>query len=84
MPNLIVIDGGKGQLSSAEIALKKGWSKYSYHFFSKRKWRNIHNWFIWAFANFKKEYCLTFASNFKRDESHRFGLAYNLKLREIR
>ena len=36
-PNLIVIDGGKGQLTTAEFVLKKNRFEYTNYFFSKRK-----------------------------------------------
>ncbi|NOJ28961.1 MAG: excinuclease ABC subunit C [Nitrososphaeraceae archaeon] len=82
LPNLIVVDGGKGQLSSANDALKRlglkipaiGLAKENEELFMI----DIEEGLILPRNN----------SGLKilqhiRDEAHRFGLAYNIKLRKI-
>ncbi|HYY70882.1 MAG TPA: excinuclease ABC subunit UvrC [Nitrososphaeraceae archaeon] len=82
LPNLIVIDGGKGQLRSAEIALKKIGLKIPIISLAKE------NEEIYTIGSpdplqiSKKNIALHLLQSL-RDESHRFGLAYNVKLREI-
>jgi excinuclease ABC subunit C len=82
LPNLIVIDGGKGQLRSAEIALKKIGLNIPTISLAKE------NEEIYTIGSpeplqiSKKNIALHLLQSL-RDESHRFGLAYNVKLREI-
>ncbi len=82
LPNLIVIDGGKGQLSTAYAALKKlnlkidliGLAKENEEIFIIGQDDGLvlprHNNGLKILQHI-------------RDEAHRFGLSYNIKLRKI-
>lgn len=83
LPNLIVIDGGKGQLSSAEIALKKVGLHIPIISLAKENEEIYTNGSSKPLQISKKNIALHLLQSL-RDESHRFGLAYNLKLRKIR
>ncbi|MGB0027259.1 MAG: excinuclease ABC subunit UvrC [Nitrososphaeraceae archaeon] len=82
LPNLIVIDGGKGQLNSAANAL--GRLGLEIPCISIAKAEEI----IYSYGS-DKEIILPKSSaalkivQLARDEAHRFGLAYNMKLRKI-
>jgi excinuclease ABC subunit C len=83
LPNLIIIDGGKGHLNIALKALKKiGLEKLECVSLAKEN----EEIFI-SFSNDpiiipKNKKSLKILQHI-RDESHRFGLAYNRKLRKI-
>jgi excinuclease ABC subunit C len=83
LPNLIVIDGGKGQLSSAEIALKKVGLNIPIISLAKEN-EEIYTIGLSEPMQISKKNIALHLLQTLRDESHRFGLAYNLKLREIR
>ena len=82
LPNLIVIDGGKGQLRSAQTALKKIGLNITLISLAKENEQiytlNSSN----PLEPSKRNIGLHLLQAL-RDESHRFGLAYNVKLREI-
>ncbi len=83
LPNLIVIDGGKGQLSSAEIALKNVGLNIPIISLAKEN-EEIYTIGLSEPMQISKKNIALHLLQTLRDESHRFGLAYNLKLREIR
>ncbi|HET7642151.1 MAG TPA: excinuclease ABC subunit C, partial [Nitrososphaeraceae archaeon] len=83
LPNLIVIDGGKGQLRSAEIALKKIGLNIPLISLAKENEQIYTLNSSTPFEPSKRNIGLHLLQAL-RDESHRFGLAYNVKLREIR
>ena len=83
LPNLIVIDGGKGQLSSAEIALKNVGLNIPIISLAKEN-EEIYTIGLSEPMQISKKNIGLHLLQTLRDESHRFGLAYNLKLREIR
>ena len=83
LPNLIVIDGGKGQLRSAEIALKKVGLHIPIISLAKEN-EEIYTIGLYKPLQISKKNIALHLLQSLRDESHRFGLAYNLKLREIR
>jgi excinuclease ABC subunit C len=83
LPNLIVIDGGKGQLKSAEIALKKIGLNIPIISLAKENEQIYTLKSSIAFEPSKRNIGLHLLQAL-RDESHRFGLAYNVKLRQIK
>ena len=83
LPDLIVIDGGKGQLRSAEGALKKIGLNISLISLAKENEQIYTLKSSTPFEPSKRNIGLHLLQAL-RDESHRFGLAYNVKLREIR
>ncbi|HET9805385.1 MAG TPA: UvrB/UvrC motif-containing protein, partial [Nitrososphaeraceae archaeon] len=83
LPNLIVIDGGKGQLSSAEIALKKVSLNIPIISLAKEN-EEIYTIGLSDPLQISKKNIALHLLQSLRDESHRFALAYNHKLREIR
>ncbi|MGH9981294.1 MAG: excinuclease ABC subunit UvrC [Nitrososphaeraceae archaeon] len=82
LPNLIVIDGGKGQLSSAQIVLKMMGLNIPLISLAKENEDIYTNFFPEPLQISKKNPALHLLQ-FLRDEAHRFGLAYNIKLRAI-
>ena len=82
LPNLIVIDGGKGQLRSAEIALKKIGLNIPIISLAKEN-EEIYTIDSSEPLQISKKNIALHLLQSLRDESHRFGLAYNVKLREI-
>ncbi|HET8792345.1 MAG TPA: hypothetical protein VFM31_01015, partial [Nitrososphaeraceae archaeon] len=83
LPNLVVIDGGKGQLRSAEGALKKIGLNIPLISLAKENEEIYTLNSPTPFESSKRNIGLHLLQAL-RDESHRFGLAYNVKLREIR
>jgi excinuclease ABC subunit C len=81
-PNLIVIDGGKGQLSSAEIVLKKMGLNTPIISLAKEK-EEIYTTSSPKPLQLSKKNTALHLLQSVRDEAHRFGLAYNIKLRAI-
>ena len=81
-PDLVVIDGGKGQLSAAISALKEigieipcvSLAKENEKIFVPKKSKSI------VIAKNKDSLKIL---QYARDETHRFGVAYNRKLRKI-
>jgi excinuclease ABC subunit C len=83
LPNLIVIDGGKGQLRSAEIALKKIGLNIPIISLAKENEQIYSLESSNAFELSKRNIGLHLLQAV-RDEAHRFGLAYNVNLRKIK
>ena len=81
-PSLIVIDGGKGQLSAAQIVLKKMSLKIPLISIAKEN-EDIYTNFSSEPVQISKKNTALHLLQFVRDEAHRFGLAYNIKLRAI-
>ncbi|MGZ5508871.1 MAG: excinuclease ABC subunit UvrC [Nitrososphaeraceae archaeon] len=81
-PNLIVIDGGKGQLSSAEIVLKKMGLNIPLISLAKEN-EEIYTTSSPEPLQISKKNTALHLLQSVRDEAHRFGLAYNIKLRAI-
>jgi excinuclease ABC subunit C len=81
-PNLIVIDGGKGQLSSAQFVLKKKGLNIPVVSIAKEK-EEIYTSCSADPLQISKKNPALHLLQFVRDEAHRFGLAYNIKLRAI-
>jgi excinuclease ABC subunit C len=81
-PNLIVIDGGKGQLSSAEIVLKKIGLNTPIISLAKEN-EEIYTTSSPKPLQLSKKNTALHLLQSVRDEAHRFGLAYNIKLRAI-
>src|SRR5688572_13165249 len=81
-PNLIVIDGGKGQLSAAQIVLKKMSLNIPLISIAKEN-EDIYTNFSSEPVQISKKNTALHLLQFLRDEAHRFGLAYNIKLRAI-
>jgi excinuclease ABC subunit C len=81
-PNLIVIDGGKGQLSSAEIVLKKMGLNAPLISLAKEN-EEIYTTSSPKPLQISKKNTALHLLQSVRDEAHRFGLAYNIKLRAI-
>jgi excinuclease ABC subunit C len=82
-PNLIVIDGGKGQLSSAAIVLKKIGLNIPLISLAKENEEIFTTSSPEPLQISKKNTALHLLQSV-RDEAHRFGLAYNIKLRAIK
>jgi excinuclease ABC subunit C len=81
-PSLIVIDGGKGQLSAAQIVLKKMSLNIPLISIAKEN-EDIYTNFSSEPVQISKKNTALHLLQFVRDEAHRFGLAYNIKLRAI-
>src|SRR5918993_4630710 len=81
-PNLIVIDGGKGQLASAQVVLKKMDLNIPLISLAKEN-EDIYTTFSPEPLQISKKNPALHLLQFLRDEAHRFGLAYNIKLRAI-
>jgi excinuclease ABC subunit C len=82
LPNLIVIDGGKGQLKSAQIALKRIGLNIPTISLAKEN-EEIYTIDSSDPLRISKKNIALHLLQSLRDESHRFGLAYNIKLRKI-
>lgn len=82
-PNLIVIDGGRGQLSSAAIVLKKMGLNIPLISLAKENEEIFTTSSPEPLQISKKNTALHLLQSV-RDEAHRFGLAYNIKLRAIK
>lgn len=82
LPNLIVIDGGKGQLSAAIIALKKVGLNITIISLAKEN-EEIYTIDASKPLQISKKNTALQLLQFLRDEAHRFSLAYNVKLRKI-
>ena len=82
-PNLIVIDGGRGQLSSAAIVLKKMGLNIPVISLAKENEEIFTTSSPEPLQISKKNTALHLLQSV-RDEAHRFGLAYNIKLRAIK
>lgn len=79
-PNLILIDGGRGQVKSAKVALDKaGWSVPVFGLAKRREWLYTPNVDIIKLA--KSSLSLRLLQNI-RNEAHRFAISYQLKLRK--
>ena len=81
LPDLIVIDGGKGQLSSAMKVFAITWIKITMYFFGKE------NEEIYVPKNKNPIIISKLKPSLKilqhvRDETHRFGVAYNRTIRK--
>lgn len=81
-PNLIVIDGGKGQLGSAQFVLKKKGLNIPVVSIAKEN-EEIYTSCAADPLQISKKNPALHLLQFVRDEAHRFGLAYNIKLRAI-
>lgn len=81
-PNLIVIDGGKGQLGSAQFVLKKKGLNIPVVSIAKEN-EEIYTSCSADPLQISKKNPALHLLQFIRDEAHRFGLAYNIKLRAI-
>ncbi len=81
-PNLIVIDGGKGQLGSAQFVLKKKGLNIPVISIAKEN-EEIYTSCSADPLQISKKNPALHLLQFVRDEAHRFGLAYNIKLRAI-
>lgn len=81
-PNLIVIDGGKGQLTTAEFVLKKMCLKIPIISLAKEN-EEIYTINSREPLQISKKSTALHLLQSLRDEAHRFGLAYNIKLRAI-
>lgn len=81
-PDLIVIDGGKGQLASAQIVLKKKGLNIPVISLAKEN-EEIYTSYSSDPLQISKKNPALHLLQFVRDEAHRFGLAYNIKLRAI-
>ena len=81
-PNLIVIDGGKGQLTTAEFVLKKIGLNIPIISLAKEN-EEIYTINSREPLQISKKSTALHLLQSLRDEAHRFGLAYNIKLRAI-
>ena len=81
-PNLIVIDGGKGQLTTAEFVLKKMCLNIPIISLAKEN-EEIYTINSREPLQISKKSPALHLLQSLRDEAHRFGLAYNIKLRAI-
>ena len=81
-PNLIVIDGGKGQLTTAEFVLKKMYLNIPIISLAKEN-EEIYTINSREPLQISKKSTALHLLQSLRDEAHRFGLAYNIKLRAI-
>lgn len=82
LPDLIVVDGGKGQLSSAVSALKKAGLHISCISIAKENESIYSPNLISPIQIPRRTQALKLIQNL-RDEAHRFGLAYNRHLRKL-
>ncbi len=83
LPDLIVIDGGKGQSNCAIDALHKVWLRNTRVYRLKRK-MSISIIQVLSILSSFLEIVELKALQYIRDEAHRFGLAYNRNLRRIK
>ena len=83
IPDLIVIDGGKGQLSSAINAIHKIGLDVPCISLAKEN-EEIYTPYSSKPIILPKSNCALKILQHIRDEAHRFGLAYNINLRKIR
>jgi excinuclease ABC subunit C len=81
MPNLIIIDGGKGQLSAAMQELQKLYIKIPMVSIAKRFEEIYFPGSRFSLKLDRKEKALKFIQEI-RDEAHRFAIAYNRLLRK--
>jgi len=81
MPNLIIIDGGKGQLSTAMNELKKLYLRIPMISIAKRDEEIFFPGSRFPLKLGKKEKALKFVQEM-RDEAHRFAISYNRLLRK--
>ena len=82
IPNLIVIDGGKGQLHSATNAIYKLGIDIPCISIAKEN-EEIYTTFSPEPIILSKGNCALRLLQYIRDEAHRFGLAYNVNLRKL-
>lgn len=82
VPDLILVDGGKGQLSAAQGALEKKGMEIPVAALAKRK-ESLYfgDWEESSLSGPEEEPALRLVQRI-RDESHRFALSYHRKLRE--
>lgn len=83
MPDLIVIDGGKGQLSAAMTELEKLYLKIPIISLAKRFEEIYFPGSRFPLRLDHKEKALRFLQEI-RDEAHRFAIKYNRTLRKVR
>ena len=83
LPDLVLIDGGKGQLKSAVEAISKLDLKIQCISIAKEK-EEIFVPFSGAPIVIPKSNKSLKILQYLRDEAHRFGLEYNIKLRELK
>ena len=81
-PNLIVIDGGKGQLTTAKFVLNKMCLNIPIISLAKEN-EEIYTINSRKPLQMSKKSTALHLLQSIRDEAHRFGLAYNIKLRTI-
>ena len=81
-PNLIVIDGGKGQLTTAKFVLNKMCLNIPIISLAKEN-EEIYTINSRKPLQISKKSTALHLLQSIRDEAHRFGLAYNIKLRKI-
>ncbi|HZL22077.1 MAG TPA: excinuclease ABC subunit UvrC [Nitrososphaeraceae archaeon] len=81
-PNLIVIDGGKGQLTTAKFVLNKMCLNIPIISLAKEN-EEIYTINSRKPLQISKKSTALHLLQAIRDEAHRFGLAYNIKLRTI-
>lgn len=81
-PNLIVIDGGKGQLTTAKFVLNKMCLNIPIISLAKEN-EEIYTINSRKPLQISKKSTALHLLQSIRDEAHRFGLAYNIKLRTI-
>jgi len=81
MPNLVVIDGGKGQLSAALRELERLYLKIPIISIAKRDEEIFFPYSRFPLKLDKKEKALQFIQEM-RDEAHRFAISYNRLLRK--
>ncbi|MFH0906200.1 MAG: excinuclease ABC subunit C, partial [archaeon] len=83
-PNLIIIDGGKGQLSSAKDALEEiGINNQEIISIAKREEEIYLANNLFPIKLNKKEKSLQLIQKI-RDEAHRFAISYQKKLRSLK
>jgi len=83
LPNLVLIDGGKGQLNSAINSLSKLGLKIPCISIAKEKEQIFVATSPFPIVIPKTSKSLKILQ-YLRDEAHRFGLSYNIKLRELK
>jgi len=83
LPDLVLIDGGKGQLKSAVEAISKLDLKIQCISIAKER-EEIFVPFSSAPIVIPKSNKSLKILQYLRDEAHRFGLEYNIKLRELK
>jgi excinuclease ABC subunit C len=82
-PNLVLIDGGKGQLNSAIDSLSKLGLKIPCISIAKQREEIFVPSLTFPLAIPKTSKSLKILQ-YLRDEAHRFGLNYNIKLRDLK